>query len=339
MRVSFTQEQMEDLLTYIGVEKLTQWKGSKIQGCCPVHGEENPSFGVNIDYCPDGEPNAHLAVAHCFSCGFSGTIPWLLVKTIPAECPNISAAEKWIKERYGITLECLTNNDGEFYIPHFEDIYDSQVPVERHVSPRTMLAPFRSGKETYQYFFDRGFDKSDMKKFMIGRDLASETITIPAYWEDGQLAGVIGRYIDPSRPKNSRYKIYDFPKGTVLFPLNHLRAVNDTLIGVEGMFDAMMLHKWGFPNACAMMGGTITRQQADLIASKCSKFIALFDADEGGEKAIEVTKKRLKDRVVILEPTYYPKHGKDPCEWGEIETVKVIKSAKYAGVKSLPRIQ
>lgn len=36
--ILLSKEQIEDLLDYIGVEKVQQWKGSKIQFCCPIHG-------------------------------------------------------------------------------------------------------------------------------------------------------------------------------------------------------------------------------------------------------------------------------------------------------------
>lgn len=336
MRTTFTQDQMEDLLEYIGCDKIGFWKGDKIQCCCPVHGESNPSFGVNIDFSPEDNPNVHMAVCHCFSCGFSGTIPWLLVNTIQDEVKTLKQAEQWIKERYGISFNYTQDEDGNYVIRRFEDKYDVK-PKERFVVPRTKLAPFKSGKETYQYFFDRGFDKDDMRKFMIGRDLINETVTIPAFWEDGELAGIIGRYIDPDRPKNSRFKIYSFPKGSLIYPLNHLEVVNDTLIGVESMLDCIALHKWGMPNAFAIMGDAFTKQQADMVAKRCKRFIPLFDKDAGGETALRSAKRYLKGRVIVLEPTYWPKKGKDPLDWKERETLKVINSALHSKRK-LPRL-
>lgn len=37
-RTRMSKEQVEDLLHYIGVDKIQEWKGSKIQFCCPIHG-------------------------------------------------------------------------------------------------------------------------------------------------------------------------------------------------------------------------------------------------------------------------------------------------------------
>lgn len=333
-----TKTQVEDLLQYMGVSKIMPWKGNKIQFCCPVHGESHPSCGINIDYSPDGKPNEHLQVFHCFSCGAGGTIPHLLHKALPDRFRSVKEAKVFIQNKYGVTYT-YSYGPATKSVKRYEEMFDSESSdFSKPTLPITTLAPFKSGKETYQYFFNRGFDKEDMKKFMIGRDLNNETVTIPAFWEDGTLAGVIGRYVDQSRPKNMRYKIYSFPKGKLIYPLDKLQVVKDTIIGVEAMFDCMMLHKWGFPNTVAMMGDGMSVAQADQIAKRCRIFIDLFDNDKGGDIARNIAKSRLGNRVLYLTPTYYPDFGKDPSEWGEIETLKVIKSATYTGHRKIPRL-
>lgn len=332
-----TKEQIEDLLdNVVDTPSRRDWKGNKIQFCCTVHGESHPSCGINIDFTPDDKPNDHYQVVHCFSCGFSGTIPWFVFKSLPDRFKSIKEVEEFLKQRYGVTY-AYTYDPKTQTIKRYED-FGTEQKTTRFELPKYKLAPFKSGKQTYQYFFDRGFDKEDMQKFMIGRDLESETITIPAFWEDGTLAGVIGRYIDPNRPKNMRFKIYEFPKGSLIYPLDKLEVINDTLIGCESMFDVIKLHKWGFPNAIAMMGDGMSKQQADQIVSRCKIFIDLFDNDKGGRTAREIAKRRLGSRVMYLTPTYYPEEGKDPSDWGELETVKVIKSATFLGAKSIPRL-
>lgn len=332
-----TKEQIEDLLdNVVETPSRRDWKGNKIQFCCTVHGESHPSCGINIDFTPDDRPNDHFQVVHCFSCGFSGTIPWFVFKSLPDRFKSIKEVEEFLKKRYGVTY-AYTYDPKTQTIKRYEDFGQEQKNT-RFELPKYKLAPFKSGKQTYQYFFDRGFDKEDMQKFMIGRDLESETITIPAFWEDGVLAGVIGRYIDPNRPKNMRFKIYEFPKGSLIYPLDKIEVINDTLIGCESMFDVIKLHKWGFPNAIAMMGDGMSRQQADQIVSRCKVFIDLFDNDKGGLEARRIAKRRLGNRVMYLTPTYYPEHGKDPSDWGELETVKVIKSASFLGAKLIPRL-
>lgn len=338
MSSTLTKQQVEDLLVnVIGVNKIMPWKGNKIQACCPIHGESNPSFGVNIDYSPEDEPNTHLTVFHCFSCGEGGTMPWLLAKSLPDQFSSVSAAAKFLKARYGLSTSFFNSEHGT-HIKRYDDFFYEENESKRFEMPRIELAPFRSGKETYKYFYSRGFNKEDVKTFMIGRDIENRTVTIPAFWDDGKLAGIIGRYISKSRPKNSRFKIYNFPKGGLIYPLDKVVPINDTIIGVESMLDAIWLHKWGFPNTVAMMGDGMSQPQSDQIAKRCAKFIPLFDHDKGGAIATNIARKRLGDRVMFIPPTYYPSFGKDPDDWGELETVKVIQSATYLGVKNLPRL-
>lgn len=333
-----TKDQIEDLLEdVLGSPKMTNWKGDKIQFCCTVHGESNPSCGINIDYRPANEPNKSMQVFHCFSCGAGGTIPWLVLQSLPDRFKNIKEVDRFLLDRYGVTYS-YSYDPKSGTIKRYEDFYTEKVESRKEV-PLSKLAPFKSGKQTYQYFFDRGFDKEDMKKYMIGRDLESETVTFPVFWENGKLAGIIGRYIDPNRPKNMRFRIYNFSKSDLIFPLDKVQTINDTLIGMEANIDSMMLEKWGYPNAVSIMGAEMSDAQADQIASRCKKFIDLFDNDEGGRKARYVAKKKLTQRgVLYLVPTYYPKKGKDPTSWGELETVKVIESATLFNTKGIPRL-
>lgn len=323
----YTKEQIEDLLdNVLHTPKKGNWKGNKIQFCCTIHGESHPSCGIDIDFSPNlGE---HYTVFHCFSCGESGSISWLVYKSLPDRFKSLLEAIKFLESRYGAKEVAFTYDSSKKEIT----LYETQKEEEnRFTSDKLKLALFKSGKETYKYFFNRGFDKEDLKSFKIGRDTENRTVTIPCFYEDSTLAGVIGRYID-DRPKNQRYKIYNFPKGSTLFPLDHLKVHKDTIILVEGMFDCIMLHKWGITNSCAVMTNSVSRTQSLLLKELCSKVILLFDNDEGGKRGIEIAKKVFKRiGILVLVPTYFPQEGKDPCEWGEKETLKVINSANLLG--------
>lgn len=338
----FSKEQIEDLLTNVlDTPKMNDWKGDKIQFCCTIHGEKNPSCGINLDYCTHDEPDLHGQVFNCFSCGESGSIAWLVYRSLPDKFKSVGQVEKFLKQRYGVSTNLFDVANDSITVNRYEDKFVDIEEVNkkaREIKPLSTLAPLKSGKQTYKYFFDRGFDKEDMKNYMIGRDLKEETVTIPIFWEDRKLAGVIGRYIDPNRPKNSRFKIYDFKRSSLIYPLDKVEPVDDTLILVEACFDVIMLNKWGFPNGVATMTNKVSKAQAEQIKSRCSNLIVLCDLDERGIKLLQTAKKYLKGYVNILTPTYHPENGKDPCEWGELETVKVLNSATYLGVGNLPRL-
>ena len=337
---NFTKEQIEDLLiNVLDTPKMTGWKDNKIQFCCTIHGESNPSCGINIDYCPSDDPDLHGQVFNCFACGEGGSISRLVLKSLPDRFKSITQVDKFLKNRYGVSARFMSDNS-KLKLHRYEDRYVDldRVIDDREVKPMSLIAPFKSGKETYKYFFDRGFDKEDMKKYKIGRDLVNETVTIPIFWGDGKLAGVIGRYIDPDRPKNSRFKIYEFKRSGLIYPLDKVEIVEDTLILVESCFDVIMLNKWGFPNAIATMTNKVSFEQAEQIKKLCSKIIILCDLDDRGVKLLDTAKKYVGKDIQILLPTYTPHEGKDPCEWGELETVKVIESAQFMGFKNIPRI-
>lgn len=338
-RTALTKEQIEDLLEYIGVQRVGQWKGDNIQFCCPIHGESHPSCGICADYTPKDEIGAHYQTFHCFSCGASGSLVWFLYKSLPDEFKSIYDAEKFFSDRYGVDYNHLVLELKNRRIKRLNANGSKSVQHKHETLSMTKLAPFKSGKATYKYFFKRGFDVEDMREWMVGRDKESRTVTVPVFWGGGELAGIIGRYIDPDRPKNMRYRIYDFHKSKLIFPENKLQVVDDTIIGVEGMFDCMLMHKWGRPNTISIMGNKMSREQADYIASHCKKFIALWDNDDGGEKADYIARKRLDGRVDYLTCDYsIITSGKDPTEWGEIQTNTLISTASLLGKKQIRRI-
>lgn len=333
------KDQIEDLIVYCGSSP-TRWRDDDMLVCCPVHGESNPSMGVSAD----------KQICHCFSCGFAGDFASLLYHSLPDEFKwkeddpktdrwAYSKAKVFLADRYELEYHALDTSKLK-RVKRYESVLDDHSEVEkRHELPLYKIAPFMSGKETYKYFFQRGFNKADMQKFMIGRDTENETVTIPAFYPDGVLAGVIGRYISKKRKKNERYKIYDFQRGEILYPMNHYESDDGVMIVVEGMFDAMFLHKHDHPNAQAIMGVALTPKQADLICEMCHTVIWLGDNDKRGIEGREKSRKLLGDRVKFLIVDYPDEeYGKDPIEWGIELTEEVLATAHSHMARKIKRI-
>jgi 5S rRNA maturation endonuclease (ribonuclease M5) len=216
--------------------------------------------------------------------------------------------------------------------------YGEDPPEEkRHALPESFIAPFQSGERTHPYFYERGFTIHEVQYYGIGYDDASDAITIPVRWEDGELAGVIGRFCDQSRPHNARFKVYGFPKGSLVWPLDKIiRQGSDGLIVAEGMFDRMRLAQRGFPFSCSIMGMSMSERQADMIAGMARRAILLFDLDEAGDRGERRARELLEKRgVEALSPTWYPRRGKDACEWPPEDIKKVIASAGYGFLQGL----
>lgn len=333
MSVDLTQEQIDDLLIYCGSSP-TYWKNEKMNVCCPVHGESNPSMGVNSD----------MQVCHCFSCGFKGGFAKLLAYSLPEdfgldeEHPSsaIYKAQQFLAERYELEMRVLSTRTK--YIKRYDEVKTSVKHKEKKVLPIYKLAPFKSGKETYKYFYDRGFDKSDVKEYMIGRDLDSKTVTIPVFYENGDLAGVIGRYIDKNRKHNERYKIYDFERGSVLYPVDKSSPIDGVAIIVEGQFDCIRMRKSGWTNTYSMMTVEMTVEQAKYLRDHCKEVIDMTDNDKRGAEGREKTRKLL-EKEVIYKVVDYPEHGKDVCDWSDEEIEHMIETAHTPLKRRLRRIE
>lgn len=342
MRDVLSEEQVDDLLNYIGAYNPNYWKDGEKLICCPVHGESNPSMGVSIE----------KQVCHCFSCGFAGGFAKLLSYALPDEfgldlstpdtekVTSIKAffkARDFLKDRY--ELEYYELGQKTHTIKRYDEVKTIDLSdINRKELPRYKLAPLKSGKETYKYFFDRGFTKEEMQEYMIGRDLENETVTIPVFFEDGVLAGIIGRYISKNRRKNERYKIYDgFDRGQVLYPIDKFEEDNDTIIIVEGQFDAIRMRRAGFNNTLALMTNNMTLTQAEWVIDHCSRVIWLCDNDERGFEGRDKAYAKLKDHITFLIVDY-PNHGKDVCNWSDDEIGEMVDNAHSVLNKKIRRI-
>ena len=331
MQTELNREQALELLRYAGASHIKyNYEGrDNVQLCCPVHGENTPSMGYSFS----------KNVAHCFSCHWSGNIQWLLYTTCKDQFRSIYEVEAWIKDKYQVDLGA-EEREMKKNLRRYEDFGNNDnaeaEEEKQHELPMYYLAPFKSGKETYAVFFERGFNKKDMVNFKVGRDLENETFTIPVFNADSTLCGVIGRYIDPNRPKNARYMVYEFPKGKVTYPIDKLEIQDDTLILVEGILDGMWLHKLGYTNAQAILGNGLTYAQAELLKQyKFSKVILACDNDKRGETAVKIAKKRLGDGYKYLQVTY-PEGCKDVQEM-TAEQIKEMFS-NCTGKRKLRRI-
>lgn len=310
-----SREQICDLLYELGASEVIDHNNKWIRFTCTVHKEQHPSAGVNVEH----------NVFNCFACGASGTLDWLCYLSDKDRFKSVINARKWLEKRYHTKFDELDEDKVYEALLTYDELQEKRQrntkEVTKKILPLKTLAPYRSGKETYKYFFKRGFTKQTMIDFKIGRDVTNKTVTIPVFYEDGKLAGLIGRYISKNRRKNERYMVYEFEKSHVTFPQDKLVVKDDTIILVEGILDALWLHQLGFCNTQAILGNKLSKTQAKYLKSKASKFIRMFDNDVGGVSAKKAYDKYMAD--VITYDVIYPEGCKDPqeCNKEQIETM------------------
>ena len=319
MSKTLTREQVIDLLYYLGASKVVNKEGkSDIQYTCTVHGESNPSAGFNLD----------KMCFNCFSCHESGGLEWLVMKSLPEDFKSIREVDKFIKERYGVDLSSVDMSQIRELRRYGDQVNTTTYEkYEKKVLPKSFLAPFKSGKETYKYFYDRGLTKETVAKFNIGRDLVNKTVTVPVYYDnENELAGVIGRYIDPNRRKNERYKIYEVNTGTLVFPQDKCKPIDGVLIVVEGLLDAVYMHQLGYTNTFATLTNAISNDQLNWLKKQgATKLIDMTDNDEMGVIATDIINKKVGKLMTVLNSKeHFPEDCKDPQDMTEEEVKDVI---------------
>ena len=100
----------------------------------------------------------------------------------------------------------------------------------------------------------------------------------------------------------------------VLYNLNRV-AGRKHLYVVEGFFDALRLHRLGFP-AVALMGRSISAEQVELLVQSGCRYATVFmDGDDEGQAAApivhEAIGRRLFSRILAIPD------GEDPASLSE----------------------
>ena len=325
MSTELTREQVVDLLRYMGSDKIIDHPNKdNIQFNCTVHGENTPSAGFSMS----------KQIFNCFACHAGGTADWYLLKSLPEQFRNIYQAREFLEKRYGLSFE-KEERKLKSKLLRFDELGEEGKEEHKDIPilPKSTIAPYRSGKETYSYFFERGFTKRTMKTFEVGRDLDAETVTVPIRNGEGELVGLVGRYIDPNRPHNQRYRVYNFPKGLITFPQDKLELEDNTVIMVEGLLDAVWMFQKGYYNTQAILGNRCTEPQFKYLYEAGAKnFILMFDNDKGGAKAIEFFENMTKDYDINIYYVTYPEGKSDPQELNEDEIEQMIQN-KYSKLK------
>lgn len=308
----------------------------------PFHGESRPSAGIHV----------YDEIGKCFACGEHFNLTKLVAhcmdwtysfKDVDGRIHtgyDYRRAEEWLEEKYNIEKKTVDVKQSVIMRIEDEDVDNSVDNVDkplRYETPRIKLALYKSGKVVHDYFLKRGFTKETAKKFLVGWDEERKRITVPVFWEDGALCGIIGRAVlemkinGKPNPKfykiykkgnDVKYYIYDgFPVGDILFPLPQFELVDDLAILVEGQYDCMWLHQLGFPNALSSLGSKLTYERSTQTCKQIEilhklgvkKVLLMRDPDQAGQKGNEHDYNLLKHdfKVFVSE---YPEGVSDPQE-------------------------
>ena len=307
-----SRAQILDVVSEVVVLKRS---GKDYKGLCPFHNEKTPSFHVNLD----------KGIYKCFGCGEGGDVFTFVQKVKGLEFID---CVRELAHKYGIPLVETTEERKEFdrrnlllllyqqasqYYLHLlkeseEGAVARQYLKNRGVDDETIdrfklgYAPnawdgllrylTESTKAAASSLEEAGLvrKRSDGNSYF---DLFRHRLIIPICDEQGRVIAFGGRTLGDDQVKyinSPESPIYT--KGQHLFAFHLAKdgiKAKDCVIVVEGYFDAITCHQFGFHNTVATLGTALTSQQGKMLVryTDSKRVFLSFDADQAGLRAVD----------------------------------------------------
>ena len=308
--------------------------GSNMFGLCPFHGEKTASFSVAPD----------KGIYYCFGCHKGGGPINFIMELEGLSYPD---AVRSLAKRAG--MEVPEDEQYQSRYRQQERLWALMKEAGRFFHSQ-LYAPV--GKQCLEYVQSRGLTKASVTNFGIGfapdswnalvdamrqkgytdqelrdADLVGEKngriydrfrnrLMFPIIDVRGNVIGFGGRVLDDSKPKylNSNETVI-FNKRKNLFGLNLAKKTKQPyIILVEGNIDVVALHQYGFDNAVASLGTSLTEEQVTLLTRYTEQVVLTYDSDEAGLRAAQRAIPML-EKACIRVKVLQMKDAKDPYEF------------------------
>lgn len=334
-----------NLLEVISEFVVLKRTGKEHKGLCPFHNEKTPSFHVN----------AEKGIYKCFGCGEGGDVFAFMQKVKGLEFLD---SVRELAHKYGVALVetredraqydkrasmlMLYQQAAEYYARLLADPKEGLVARQylqnRGISEETVLR-FRLGYAPAVWDgllrYLTGATKvspATLEEAGLVRrrtdssthyDLFRHRLIIPIFDDQGKVIAFGGRDLG-----GSDVKYINSPESPVYTKGQHLYGLHlakeaikqrDQVIVVEGYFDAIACHQFGFEQTVATLGTALTERQAKLLVryTESKRVYLAFDADSAGERALErgvETLNQIAEGVGIELRALRVPGGKDPDE-------------------------
>ncbi len=312
--------------------------GANLFGLCPFHGEKTASFSVNPD----------KGIYYCFGCHKGGGAINFQMEIEGLSYPD---AVRALAKRAGMTVpedeqyqsryrqqerlwalhkEAARFFHSQLYAPIGKEALD--YALGRGMS-KAILTTFGVGfaPDTWDSLVKamraKGYTDQELKESGLVTvsqkngnlfDRFRGRLMFPIIDVRGNVIAFGGRIIkkdDTSAKYLNSPETLIFNKRKNLFGLNLAKkSKENALILVEGNVDVVALHQFGFDNAVASLGTSLTEDQAALITRYAEQVILIYDGDQAGQNATKraipiLEKAGLQVRVLQI------KDAKDPDEF------------------------
>ena len=338
--MAFPQSFIDELVARNPIEEVVgqyvslKRSGANMFGLCPFHGEKTASFSVAPD----------KGIYYCFGCHKGGgAINFMmeleglsypdavrsLAKRVGMEVPE----DEQYQSRYRAQerLWALMKEAGRFFN---EQLYAPEgeacrAYVAKRGLSKSIVTQFGMGyaPDSWNALVDTMRKKGYTDEELIAADLVGSKngriydrfrnrLMFPIIDVRGNVVGFGGRVLDGSEPKylNSNETLI-FNKRKNLFGLNFAKKTKESnIILVEGNIDVVTLHQFGFDNAVASLGTSLTEDQVTLLSRYTDEVILTYDGDEAGQRAAKRAIPML-EKADIKVKVLQVKDAKDPDEF------------------------
>ena len=312
--------------------------GSNLFGLCPFHGEKTASFSVSPD----------KGICYCFGCHKGGGVINFMMEIEGLSYPD---AVRSLAKRAGLEVpedeqyQSRYRQQERLWALHKEAarFFHSQLyaPVGQEAlnyafgrgmskgilttfgvgyapdSWDTMVKAMRAKGYTDEELKESGLVTVSQKNGNLF-DRFRDRLMFPIIDVRGNVIGFGGRIIkndkDTAKYLNSPETLI-FNKRKNLFGLNLAKkSKQGYLILVEGNIDVVALHQYGFDNAIASLGTSLTDEQAALLSRYTEQIVLIYDGDEAGQRA---TKRAIPmlEKAGIQVKVLQIRDAKDPDEF------------------------
>lgn len=244
---------------------------------CPYHGNtDSPAFSTSKRY----------GVSVCFNpaCAI-GQDERLDLERLVREVKGLDrmSAKRFILKYKGITGESFQDKFDAVSINDMEYVEFPPSAID------IMHERFLNTPAALDYMHGRGFELKTLKEFKVGftpaatsKDApvyrANDMIVVPAYDFRGKPVGLVGRSLEGKVFKNygPEKNGRGFHKSHIVWNLHNARKY-ETIILNEGTFDSMRVHQAGYQNVGALLGGSLSKVQEQLLQRHFNHIIIMTD--------------------------------------------------------------
>ena len=312
--------------------------GSNLFGLCPFHGEKTASFSVAPD----------KGIYYCFGCHKGGgAINFMmeleglsypdavrsLAKRVGMEVPEDEQYQSRYRQQerlWALHKEAARFFHGQLYAPAGKEAleYAYGRGMSQYIlttfgvgyAPDTwdsMVKAMKAKGYTDQELKDSGLVTVSQKNGNLF-DRFRGRLMFPIIDVRGNVIAFGGRIIKNEK-ETAKYlnspETLIFNKRKNLFGLNLAKKTKQgCMILVEGNIDVVALHQYGFDNAVASLGTSLTEEQAVLLSRYTEQVVLLYDSDEAGQRATQRAIPIL-EKAGIGVKVLQIKDAKDPDEF------------------------